>query len=167
MFSKTLSRIGGFSHGRLTGPIQTKTYTKSKYKLINLAHSHFWRWVRYTLLGILMTGISFGILFLQVHNGIKPTYAYLVENVFMLQLGFALNRYLTFGDRSLPFWPAVFKWNAFKSVTFVLGQGLYFLLIHIAGLQYMLASVTVAATFGIFSYVLSNSWAFAKQKSSS
>lgn len=108
-----------------------------------------------------MTAVSFGILYIQVHNGIQPSFAYLVENVFMLQLGFALNRYIIFGDRSLPFWPAIFKWNTFKSVTFALGQGLYFLLVHIAGLQYMLASVTVAATFGIFSYALSNGWAFA------
>ena len=116
-------------------------------------------------MGLVLTGISFGILYLQVHNGIKPSFAYLVENVFMLQLGFALNRYIVFGDRSLPFWPAIFKWNAFKSVTFVLGQGLYFLLVQVAGLQYMLASVTVAATFGIFSYALSNGWAFAKKNS--
>lgn len=137
----------------------------NKNKIIKLIRSHFWRWVRFSALGGVLTGISFGILYVQVHNGIAPSFAYLVENIFMLQLGFALNRYVIFGDRSLPFWSAIFKWNAFKSVTFVLGQGLYFLLVHVAGLQYMLASVTVAATFGIFSYAVSNSWAFAQKNS--
>lgn len=113
-----------------------------------------------------MTSISFGILFLQVHDGIKPTYAYLVENVFMLQLGFGLNRYLTFGDRNSPFWASLLKWNTFKSITFGLSQILYFVLIHVAGEQYLLASLTVAACFGLLNYALGNVWAFSKNKSS-
>lgn len=140
-------------------------FNLNKDKITSLVRAHFWRWVRFSAMGGILTGLSFSILYVQVHNGITPTFAYLVENVFMLQLGFALNRYIIFGDRSLPFWTAIFKWNAFKSVTFVLGQGLYFLLVHVAGLQYMLASVTVAATFGIFSYAVSNGWAFAQKKS--
>lgn len=125
--------------------------------------NNFWRWVRFTILGTAMTGVSFGILYLQVHSGVKPTYAYLVENVFMLQLGFAANRYLTFGDRNTPFLNSLVKWNAFKSITFGLSQVLYFVLIHVAREQYMLASVTVAASFGIFNFMLSNKWAFAKK----
>lgn len=141
--------------------IKSASKTKINKRIKELFREHFWRWVRFSLLGLAMTVISFGILYIQVHDGINPSFAYLVENVFMLQLGFALNRYIIFGDRSTAFWPAIFKWNAFKSVTFVLGQGLYFLLVQVAGLQYMLASVTVAATFGVFSYALSNGWAFA------
>lgn len=88
----------------------------------------------------------------------------MIENIFTLQLGFALNRYLVFGDRSSSFLTALLRWNAFRTITLILGQLLYFVLIHVARLEYLLASVTVAAIFGLVNYSLSHRWAFATEK---
>ncbi|HET9850336.1 MAG TPA: GtrA family protein [Candidatus Saccharimonadales bacterium] len=132
-------------------------------KIKNTGRRHYRRWLKFSILGCILTAISFGVLYLQVHSGVQPTFAYLFENVFMLQLGFALNRYITFGDRGAPFWSSLLKWNAFKSITFGLSQVLYFVLIHVAGEQYLLASLTVALCFGMLDYAISNIWAFAKK----
>lgn len=128
----------------------------------NLIKNHACNLSKFSLLGATMTAVSFGALYLQVHNGVAPTFAYMLESIFTLQLGFGLNRYLVFGDRSLPFLTALLRWNTFRAITLVLSQVLYFVLIHVAKLEYLLASVTVAAVFGLVNYSLSHTWAFAK-----
>lgn len=132
-----------------------KAYAKYLYKL------HFWRWMRFSLFGIFTTGIGFLILFMAVHLwGLKPILGYLIENAVMLQVGFVLNHYLTFGDRETTWYKALLKWYGMRAGTFAAGQGIFFLLVNILGLQYMLASLTIAALLGIVSYIVCNCFAF-------
>lgn len=132
-----------------------KAYAKYLYKL------HFWRWVRFSAVGFGTTGAGFGILFIAVHLwGLRPILGYLIENAIMLQVGFILNRYVTFGDRNTTWYLALFKWYGMRAGTFAAGQGIFFLLVNIFGLQYMLASLTIAATLGIVSYIICNCFTF-------
>lgn len=132
-----------------------KAYARYLYR------KHFWRWLRFCTIGITTTGFGFLILYLAVSNlGLRPILGYLIENAVMLQVGFLLNRYLTFGDRDT-FWPkALLKWYGIKAGTFGAGQAIFFLLVNIIGLQYMLASLTIAASLGLFSYSISNFFTF-------
>lgn len=153
----------------------SKLYQKPKYVLpkpINFKHhkkaylrycytAHFWRWIRYTTIGAIMMGIGFGILYIAISElGLKPVLGYLIENTILMQVSFAINRYLTFGDRDMPWFKALLKWYGVKAFGFGAGQGIFFLLVNIAGLQYMLASLTIAVSLGVITYMLSNIFAF-------
>lgn len=126
---------------------------------------HFWRWLRFATIGFVMMGIGFGILYITVSNmGLKPVVGYLTENLIMLQIGFLLNRYITFGDRTTHWLKALVKWHFVRALMFGLGQGAFFLLVSIIGFQYMLASLTIALSFGLLNYAISNFWAFSGQR---
>jgi putative flippase GtrA len=135
-----------------------KAYAKYLYKL------HFWRWMRFSAVGFGTTGAGFAILFIAVHAwGLRPILGYLIENSIMLQVGFILNHYLTFGDRDTTWYKALMKWYGMRAGTFAAGQGIFFLLVNIFGLQYMLASLTIAATLGIVSYIICNCFTFSSR----
>jgi len=133
-----------------------KSYAKYLYKL------HFRRWLRFSAAGFGTTGLGFLVLFTAVHMwGLRPILGYLIENALMLQIGFALNRYLTFSDRNTIWYRALLKWYGMRVGTFAAGQGIFFLLVNILGLQYMLASLTIAAALGMVSYIICNCFTFA------
>ncbi|HET9721782.1 MAG TPA: GtrA family protein [Candidatus Saccharimonadales bacterium] len=130
-----------------------------------LFKAHFWRWIRFSTIGIFTTGLGFLILYTTVSGaGLKPIFGYLIENAVMMQIGFLLNRYLTFGDRETYWLKALFKWYGIRASGFGAGQAIFFVLVNIAGLQYMLASLTIAAGLGLFSYAVSNVFAFSPQR---
>lgn len=133
-----------------------------KAYLAYLLHRHSWRWIRFTTIGAVTMGLGFLILFLTISDGgIKPIFGYLIENAVTLQIGFLLNRYLTFSDRDTHWFKALLRWYAVRAASFGAGQACFFLLVNIAGLQYMLASLTIAMTLGLFSYSISNFFTFA------
>lgn len=126
---------------------------------------HFWRWIRFSTIGTVMMVTGFGILYIAVSRiGLKPVFGYLIENALMLQIGFLLNRYITFGDRATHWFRALVKWHFVRALMFGLGQGAFFLLVSIIGFQYMLASLTIALSFGLLNYALNNAFAFSGRK---
>lgn len=135
-----------------------KSYAKYLYKM------HFKRWLRFSAAGFGTTGLGFLVLYTAVHLwGLRPILGYLIENAIMLQIGFALNRYFTFGDRDTVWHKALLRWYGMRAGTFATGQGIFFLLVNIFGLQYMLASLTIAAVLGMASYIICNCFTFSNK----
>lgn len=129
-----------------------------------LLRSHFWRWARFTVISTACTGIGFLILYLAVaHWGLGPVLGYLIENAIVLQIAFILNRYITFGDRSANWFRALFKWHVSRLSMFGAGQLFFFLLVSLAGMHYMTASIVIALSLGFFDYILSDIFAFSSK----
>ena len=78
--------------------------------------------------------------------------SYLVQAVVSVETSFLLNRWLTWRDRSTPFWPAFTRFNAQKTVTIVLNLALYAGLLRL-GMNYLVANVALTAVFTIVNYV--------------
>jgi len=76
-----------------------------------------------------------------------------------IQVSFILNRWLTWRDRSIPFWVAHIRFNAQKVITTVLNILAYTALVRL-GANYLVANVLTVAFFTLINYGLGNSWAF-------
>lgn len=126
---------------------------------------HFWRWLRYSTIGATTTALGFLILYLAVSNiGLKPVFGYLIENAITLQVGFLLNRRLSFADRENNWFRSLIKWYTARATMFGIGQGVFWLLVSIFGFQYMLASLTLALSFGLIDYAICNIFTFSNRR---
>jgi putative flippase GtrA/GT2 family glycosyltransferase len=78
--------------------------------------------------------------------------SYIVQAVASVETSFLLNRWLTWRDRSTPFWPAFGRFNAQKTVTIALNLALYAGLLRL-GVNYLVANIVLTAVFTVVNYV--------------
>ena len=83
---------------------------------------------------------------------VPPAVSYLLQAVTSVEASFLLNRWLTWRDRSTPFWHAFGRFNAQKTVTIALNLGLYAGLLRL-GVNYLVANVVLTAVFTVVNYV--------------
>ncbi len=83
---------------------------------------------------------------------IPAVVSYIVQAVVSVETSFLLNRWLTWRDRSTPFWPAFARFNAQKTVTIALNLVLYAGLLRL-GVNYLVANVVLTAVFTVVNYV--------------
>lgn len=83
---------------------------------------------------------------------VLPVVSYLVQAVASVEASFLLNRWLTWRDRSTPFWSAFIRFNAQKTVTIALNLALYAGLLRL-GMNYLVANVVLTIAFTIVNYV--------------
>ena len=83
---------------------------------------------------------------------VLPVVSYLIQAVISVEASFLLNRWLTWRDRSSPFWHAFARFNAQKTVTIALNLALYTGLLRL-GMNYLVANVVLTAVFTVVNYV--------------
>jgi putative flippase GtrA len=83
---------------------------------------------------------------------VLPVVSYLIQAVVSVETSFLLNRWVTWRDRSTPFWLAFARFNAQKTVTIVLNLALYAALLRL-GMNYLVANVALTAVFTVVNYV--------------
>lgn len=82
----------------------------------------------------------------------QPVASYLIQAVTSVETSFLLNRWLTWRDRSTPFWPAFLRFNAQKTVTIALNLALYVGLLRL-GMNYLIANVVLTIVFTVVNFV--------------
>lgn len=124
-------------------------------------------WVRLTIFGLIGGGVFIFGLIMQValvqrlHMAVIP--AYIIQGFISIQLSFFLNRYLTWRDRSVPFWQALWRFNAQKALMTAINMGAYALLIRL-GVQYIIANIGLTAVFTPVNYVIGHYWSFSAKR---
>ena len=83
---------------------------------------------------------------------VLPVVSYAIQAVTSVEASFLLNRWLTWRDRSIPFWRAFARFNAQKTVTIALNLALYAGLLRL-GMNYLVANIVLTALFTVVNYV--------------
>jgi putative flippase GtrA/glycosyltransferase involved in cell wall biosynthesis/4-amino-4-deoxy-L-arabinose transferase-like glycosyltransferase len=94
---------------------------------------------------------------------IPPWASYLIQAVISVETSFLLNRWLTWRDRNVPFWTALWRFNVQKTVTVVLNQVLYAGLLRL-NMNYLLANILLAAVFTVVNYVAGDRFVFTSKQ---
>ena len=90
---------------------------------------------------------------------VLPVLSYLIQAVASVEASFLLNRWLTWRDRSGPFWPTCARFNAQKALTVSLNLALYAGLIRL-GMNYLIANILLTAAFTVVNYVAGDRFVF-------
>lgn len=121
-------------------------------------------WIRLLIFGgigagVFLLGLVMQILLVaRIHMAADT--AYVVQGVVSIETSFLLNRYLTWRDRTVPFWRACRRWNTQRLFMTVVNMGTYAGLVHL-GVQYIVANVAITAVFTPVNYLLGHRWSFA------
>jgi 4-amino-4-deoxy-L-arabinose transferase-like glycosyltransferase/putative flippase GtrA len=124
-------------------------------------------WLRLPIFGLIGGGVfSFGlvlqvVLVQRLHMAAVP--AYFAQGFTSIQLSFLLNHYLTWRDRSVPFWRALWRFNAQKALMTAIIVGVYAILIRF-GVQYIVANIALTVVFTPVNYVIGHYWSFTPKR---
>jgi beta-1,4-mannosyltransferase len=88
-----------------------------------------------------------------------PSLSYAAQTAFSAEIGYVLNRMLTWGDRETK--GAFWRWNAQRVVTVSLNVLGYAALVHFAGLGWLRANIIMTAVLMVVNYLLADRWSFA------
>ena len=108
--------------------------------------------------GVFLTGLIMQMALVR-NLHMNAVAAYVAQGVASIQASFLLNRYLTWRDRSIPFWRALWRFNTQKVAMTIVNMGAYALLIRL-GVQYVVANVGLTAVFTPVNYLLGHYWSF-------
>ncbi len=124
-------------------------------------------WMRLPIFGLIGGGVFIIGLIMQValveKFGMASVPAYVVQGIASIQLSFLLNRYLTWRDRSVSFWRAMWRFNAQKAFMTAINMGAYAILVRL-GMQYIAANIVLTAVFTPVNYVIGHYWSFAAKR---
>lgn len=90
---------------------------------------------------------------------LDPVVAYIIQGFVANQLSFLLNRYLTWRDRNVSFWRALWRFNTQKTVFNLINLAGYTVLVRL-GVQYLVANVALTAVFTPINYAFGHYWSF-------
>jgi putative flippase GtrA/GT2 family glycosyltransferase len=85
--------------------------------------------------------------------------SYFAQAVVSVQTSFLLNWWFTWSDRTVPFRPALARFNVQRVVTIAINQALYALLVW-RGVNYLVANVVLTAVFVIINYLAGDQLVF-------
>jgi putative flippase GtrA len=121
---------------------------------------HGIRFLAFGAIGAAVFAAGLGIQIALVHYlHVDPVAAYVIQGVFSIELSFVLNRYLTWRDRSVPFFRALWRFNTQKAIATVLNMVAYAILVRL-GVQYIVANIALTAVFTPLNYVAAHYWSF-------
>lgn len=89
--------------------------------------------------------------------------AYVLQTIFSTQLSFLLNRYLTWRDRRVRFFPTLVRYNLQQASTVLLGI-IAFAGLDQLGVQYALANLMVTLIIAPLTFLLSHKWSIAERE---
>lgn len=94
--------------------------------------------------------------------GMSHFTAYVLQTICSTQLSFLLNRYLTWRDRRVRFFPTLVRYNLQQASTVVLGIVL-FAGFDTLGIQYAIANLMVTLIIAPLTFLLSHKWSIAER----
>jgi glycosyltransferase involved in cell wall biosynthesis/putative flippase GtrA len=112
--------------------------------------------------GIFATGLVLQAMLVQICH-LDAVFSYVTVGIVSIQVSFILNHQFTWRDRSVPFWIALYRFNAQKAITTVINLLAYSALVKL-GVNYLAANVLTVTAFTLINYGLGNSWSFAAKK---
>ncbi|MBO0805685.1 MAG: glycosyltransferase, partial [Nocardiopsaceae bacterium] len=121
---------------------------------------HGIRFTSFSVIGavVLVAGIGVQALLLRAHAG--PYGSYAGQAVFSIELSYALNRWITWRDRRVGFWPSAWRFNVQKLVLTVPNLALYAAGIQL-GTGWLVANLGTTAVFTVANYLTGDLWSFA------
>jgi putative flippase GtrA/glycosyltransferase involved in cell wall biosynthesis len=90
---------------------------------------------------------------------VPPLASYPIQAVISVEISFLLNRWLTWRDRNVPFWTALWRFNVQKIVTIIINQILYAGLLRL-GMNYLIANISLTAVFMVVNYIAGDRFVF-------
>jgi 4-amino-4-deoxy-L-arabinose transferase-like glycosyltransferase/putative flippase GtrA len=122
------------------------------------------RFLTFSAIGTVVFVMGLGLqLALTGRWQVPPVVSYLAQAVVSVETSFLLNRWLTWRDRSTPFWLGFARFNLQKTVTIALNLALYAVLIRL-GVNYLIANIVLTAAFTIVNYVAGDRFVFVRQR---
>lgn len=116
----------------------------------------FW----FGLIGISALLVHFLLVTLLVPMGLQPLLANVVAYLLAFQVSYWGHRQKTFAAGHVCHWQTLPRFFAVASLSFLLNEALYFLLLHYTPLDYRVALLLVLAAVAVVTFVLSRAWAF-------
>jgi putative flippase GtrA len=116
----------------------------------------FW----FGLIGISALLVHFLLVTLLVPMGLQPLLANVVAYLLAFQVSYWGHRQKTFAAGHVSHWQTLPRFFAVASLSFLLNEALYFLLLHYTPLDYRVALLLVLAAVAVVTFVLSRAWAF-------
>lgn len=114
--------------------------------------------------GVFLVGLAMQIaLVRQLH--MDAVVAYIAQGAASIQLSFLLNRYVTWRDRGVSFWRALWRFNTQKTLMTVINMAAYVGLVRF-GVQYITANIALTALFTPVNYLLAHYWSFTARAAS-
>lgn len=101
---------------------------------------------------------------LLVPLGLQPLVANVIAYLLAFQVSYWGHRRKTFEANHLPHRQTLPRFFAVASVSFLLNEALYFLLLQFTELDYRVALLLVLLVVAVLTFVLSRTWAFAGGK---
>lgn len=120
----------------------------------------FW----FGVIGISALLTHFLLVTLLVPLGLQPLVANVLAYLLAFQVSYWGHRRKTFEAGHLPHSQTLPRFFAVASLSFLLNEALYFLLLHFTRLDYRVALLIVLFAVAVVTFVLSRAWAFASGK---
>jgi 4-amino-4-deoxy-L-arabinose transferase-like glycosyltransferase/putative flippase GtrA len=122
---------------------------------------------RLGLFGVIGACMFLGGLAMQIAlvRGLRmdATAAYLISGIASIQASYLLNRYVTWRDKPVGFWAALWRFNIQKAGITVVNVAAYAILVRL-GVQYVVANVALTAVLTPLNYVAGHYWSFAASR---
>jgi len=90
-------------------------------------------------------------------------WSYIVQGIISVEVSFLLNRYWTWRDVDVPFFQALWKFNAQKTVATIGNTAVYDVFI-LSGMPYIAANIATTAIFTVINYQSADKWIFARHR---
>lgn len=104
--------------------------------------------------------VHFLLVTLLVPMGLPPLLANVVAYLLAFQVSYWGHRQKTFAAGHVSHWQTLPRFFAVASLSFLLNEGLYFLLLHYTPLDYRMALLLVLGAVAVVTFLLSRAWAF-------
>jgi len=129
----------------------------------NPARSGAERFVTFGVIGasVFLLGLGMQIALVRWWH-FDALWSYIVQGAISVQVSFLLNRFWTWRDVEVPFFQALWKFNAQKIVATAGNTAAYDFLIF-SGMSYIVANVATTAIFTVINYQSADKWIFARR----
>jgi putative flippase GtrA len=119
----------------------------------------------FAVIGISALLVHFLLVLLLVPQGLQPLLANVLAYLLAFQVSYWGHRLKTFEAAHLPHSQTLPRFFAVASLSFLLNEGLYYLLLRFTPLDYRIALLLVLFCVAVVTFVLSRLWAFSSRPS--
>ena len=119
----------------------------------------------FAVVGISALLVHFLLVLLLVPQGLQPLLANVLAYLLAFQVSYWGHRLKTFEAAHLPHSQTLPRFFAVASLSFLLNEGMYYLLLRFTPLDYRMALLLVLFCVAVVTFVLSRLWAFSSRPS--
>ena len=119
----------------------------------------------FAVIGISALLVHFLLVLLLVPQGLQPLLANVLAYLLAFQVSYWGHRLKTFEAAHLPHSQTLPRFFAVASLSFLLNEGMYYLLLRFTPLDYRMALLLVLFCVAVVTFVLSRLWAFSSRPS--